>query len=101
MVFSHADPHKFSHIVDQDNHFQDTLKRIQETDGDESYELELSGEPTLDAAIVSRWVAKSYGETTQAYYEAYNREIYRQMRLMSTNLNYDSDTGTSSPKETS
>ena len=68
---------------------------------DESYQLELSGEPTLDAAIVSRWVAKSYGETSRAYHEAYNRELFRQMRQMEMTYKKDSDTGTSSAKKRS
>ena len=97
--FSHADPHQFSHIVDEDNHFKDKLKRINELADEDSSELELSGEPTLDAAVVSRWIAKSYGETSQAYHEAYNRELYRQMRILTTTYNSDSDSGASSAKK--
>ena len=65
---------------------------------EESNELKLSGEPTLDAAVVSRWIAKSYGETSRSCHEAYNRELYRQMRILST-YNSDSDSGTSSAKK--
>ena len=69
--FSHADP---GHMVDDDINFKNKLKRINEMDDDEPNDLELSGEATLDAAIVSRWIAKSYGQTSRAYHEAYNRE---------------------------
>ena len=97
--FTHADPHQFSHVVDEDLHFKDKLKKINEMADEESNELKLSGEPTLDAAVVSRWIAKSYGETSRAYHEAYNRELYRQMRILSTTSNSDSDSGTSSAKK--
>ena len=70
-------------------------------DDEEPNELELSGEATLDAAIVARWVAKSYGETSRAYHEAYNRELYRQMRLMTTTYTNGSDSGSSSAKKRS
>ena len=79
IAFTHVDPHRFSHVVDEDRHFNDLAKFI-----NESHELELSGEPTLDAEIVSKWVRKSYGETNQAYYEAYSREIFRQTGLIPT-----------------
>ena len=92
----HTDPHKFSHIVDEDNHVEDKIQLINEADDEESYKLELSGEPTLDAATVARWVAKSYGETSRSYYEAYSREIFRQMRLLSSTSNSKSDLEASS-----
>ena len=31
----------------------------------------------LDPEIVSKWMAKEYGETSQEYYEAYSQEILR------------------------
>ena len=82
--FTHVDPHRFSHVVDEDRHFKDLAKFINESDNIKSHELKLSGEPTLDAEIVSKWVRKCYGDTNQAYYEAYNREIFRQMGLIPT-----------------
>ena len=88
-------------MVDDDIHFKDKLKRINEMEDEEPNELELSGEATLDAAIVSRWIAKSYGETNGAYHEAYNRELYRQMRLISTTYTNASDSGSSSAKKRS
>ena len=99
--FAHADPHQFSHVVDEDIHIEDKLKRINNADGDESIKLELCGEPALDEAIVCRWVAKSYGETNRAYHEAYSREIFRQMRLISSTYNCESDSETSSAKKRS
>lgn len=99
--FTHADPHKFSHVVDEDSHIKDKLKRIDSVDGDESCKFELSGEPSLDAAIVCRWVAASYGETSRAYHEAYSREIFRQMRLMNTTYSYEPDSAMSSAKKRS
>ena len=32
---------------------------------------------SLDPEIVSKWMAKQYGETSQEYYEAYSQEILR------------------------
>ena len=77
------------------------MKRINEMEDEESNELELSGEATLDAAIVSRWIAKSFGQTNRAYHEAYNRELYRQMRLISTSYTNGADSGSSSAKKRS
>lgn len=68
-------------------------------DDEEPNALELSGEASLDAAIVSRWIAKSYGQTSRAYHEAYNRELYRQMRILTTAYNSDSESGKSSAKK--
>ena len=82
--------------MDEDSHIQAKLKQINEADDRDPYKLELSGEPTLDAAIVARWVAKSYGETSRTYYEAYSREIFRQTRLLTTTYNSKSDLETSS-----
>ena len=85
--------------MDEDLHIEDKLKSINEMDDEEPNALELSGEATLDAAVVSRWIAKSYGQTSRAYHEAYNRELYRQMRVLSTTYNSDSESGTSSAKK--
>ena len=82
--------------MDEDNHVEDKIELINEADDEESYKLGLSGEPTLDAATVARWVAKSYGETSRSYYEAYSREIFRQMRILSGTYNSKSDFETSS-----
>ena len=82
-------------------HIKDKVKGIVNADADEYCKLELSGEPSLDASIVSRWVAKSYGETSRAYHEAYSREISRQMRQMSTTYSYESDSGASLAKKRS
>ena len=85
--------------MDEDLHIEDKLKSINEMDDEEPNALELSGEATLDAAVVSRWIAKSYGQTSRAYHEAYNRELYRQMRVLSTTYNSDSESGASSAKK--
>ena len=99
--FLHVNPHTFSHVVDEDTHIDDKLKRIIHARAHESSNLELSGEPSLDASIVSRWVATSYGETSPAYHEAYSREIFRQMRQTGTTCSYESDSGVSSAKKRS
>ena len=76
--------------MDEDCHIKDKLNRINEMEEDEYYQFKLSGEPILDAAIVSRWIAKSYGETSQAYHEAYSLELFRQTRIATYGT--DSDT---------
>ena len=43
------------------------------------FESQLKDEP--DADIVSRWVAKEYGESSPEYYEAYSQELLRSKQL--------------------
>ena len=84
--------------MDRDNEFKETLERIQNAEGDESFKLELCGEPAMDEAVVCRWIARSYGETSKAYHEAYNREIFRQARLLcSANACDSPDSGAKKP----
>lgn len=56
-------------------------RRGKNTYDDASVEPELKDEPGLDAKIVSRWVAREYGESSQEYYEAYSQELLRSKQL--------------------
>ena len=47
----------------------------------ELYSYNLKGDQTIDATIVSAWVAMGYGNSDTDYYEAYSEKLLNSKRL--------------------